>query len=195
MPVRLPTELELRFTSCRFVVRGRLENQLMSDCGTLVQFRCSRGTTLNRYYEAAMLAQLYKGFQLFHGVLLALSAAGFFIFWTRTRFWLPMYAHILAAVGLVVGVWCVSKTPDDAPINKEGPTGKFLLALAVPTIVYFFFVFYGGQKAAFKSRFEKSTKCRYCKMRVTVHHGGSGTADPITSEAQQQCPHCGQPLT
>jgi hypothetical protein len=142
-----------------------------------------------------MLGQLLRGFQFLHFVFLALSAVGFFIFWARTRFWLPKYAHILAAVGLVVGVWCVSNTPDNAPINKEGPIGRLLLALAVPTIIYFFFVFYGGQKAAFKSRFEKSTKCRYCKLRVTAHHGGSGTADLITSEAQKQCPHCGQPLT
>lgn len=64
----------------------------------------------------------------------------------------PKYAHILAAIGLVVGVWCVSNVPGDAPINKEGPIAKFLLALAVPLIVYFFFVFYGGQRAAFQHK-------------------------------------------
>ena len=141
-----------------------------------------------------MLGQFLRGFQLLHGVLLALSAVGFFIFWARTRFWLPKYAHVLAAIGLVVGVWCVSSVPDDAPVNKYGPTGKLLLALAVPTIVYFFFVFYGGQRAAFKSRFEKSTQCPYCMLPVTAHQIGSGTPDPITSESQRQCPHCGHPL-
>ena len=142
-----------------------------------------------------MLGQLFRGFQLLHGVLLALSAIGFFVFWARTRFWLPRYAHILAAIGLVVGVWCVSNMPDDAPINKEGPTAKFLSALILPAIVYFFFVFYGGQRAAFKRRFERSTPCPYCKLPVTALQTGSGTPDPITSYAQRKCPHCGQPLT
>jgi len=57
---------------------------------------------------------------------------------------------MLAAIGLLVGIWCASMTPRDAPINKAGPIGKFLLALAVPAMVYFFFVFYGGQREAFK---------------------------------------------
>lgn len=99
-----------------------------------------------------MPGQLFRGFQFLHAVLLFLCAVGFFIFWARTRFWLPKYAHILAAVGLAVGVWCVSNVPPDAPINKKGPTAKSLLALAVPAIVYFFFVFYGGQKAAFRRK-------------------------------------------
>ena len=72
-----------------------------------------------------MLGQFFKGFQLLHGVLLALSAAGFFVFWARTRFWLPKYAHILAAIGLIVGVWCVSNLPDSAPVNKEGQSRSF----------------------------------------------------------------------
>ena len=99
-----------------------------------------------------MLAQLFRGFQLLHGVLLALAAVGFFIFWARTRFWLPKYAHILAGIGLAVGIWCVSTVTDDAPISKKGPVVKLLFALVVPAIVYFFFVFYGGQEAAFRRR-------------------------------------------
>jgi hypothetical protein len=99
-----------------------------------------------------MLGQLFKGFQVLHAVLLAVTAIGFFLFWARTRFWLPKYAHILRFVGLAVGLWCVSISPDDAPINKYGPIGKFLLALAVPAMVYFFFVFYGGQEAAHRRK-------------------------------------------
>jgi hypothetical protein len=89
-----------------------------------------------------------KGFQLVHALLLLIAAVGFFIYWARTRFWLPKYAHILAAIGLVVGLWCVSDVPSDAPLGKQGPTTKFLFALILPTMVYFFFVFYGGQRAA-----------------------------------------------
>ena len=105
-----------------------------------------------------MVGHLFRGFQFLHAVVLALSALGFFIFWARTRFLLPKYAHILAAIGLLVGVWCVSITPEDAPINKAGPFGKFLLALAVPAMVYFFFVFYGGQRAAIKYKGKTATE-------------------------------------
>lgn len=87
-----------------------------------------------------------------HGVILVISAVAFFIFWARTRFWLPKYAHILAAIGLAVGAWCVSNVPEDAPIRKEGPTAEVLWALALPAMVYFFFVFYGGQRAAFRRK-------------------------------------------
>jgi hypothetical protein len=105
-----------------------------------------------------MLRQFITRFQLLHGVVAALGAIGFFIFWARTRFWLPKYAHLLAAVGLVVGVWCVSNVPADAPINKAGGTAKLLLALALPAMVYFFFVFYGGQKAAFRRKERTATE-------------------------------------
>ncbi len=93
-----------------------------------------------------MLRQLFAGFQILHVVLLIGGAIGLFVFWMRTRFWLPKYAHILAAIALLVGVWCVSITPKDAPINKAGTIGKALLALAVPAMVYFFFLFYGDKE-------------------------------------------------
>ena len=105
-----------------------------------------------------MLAHLFTGFQVLHGVLLALAAIGFFIFWVRTRFWLPKYAHILAAIGLVVGIWCVSNVPDDAPVSKHGPLVKLLGALILPAMVYFFFVFYGGQQAAFRRKSKNATE-------------------------------------
>jgi hypothetical protein len=105
-----------------------------------------------------MLANLFTGFQVLHGVLLALAAVGFFIFWFRTRFWLPQYAHILAAIGLAVGIWCVSSVTDDAPISKYGPVVKSLGALILPAMVYFFFVFYGGQQAAFRRKSKSATE-------------------------------------
>jgi hypothetical protein len=74
-----------------------------------------------------MSGNLFKGFQLLHGVLLLISAVGFFIFWARTRFWLPKYAHVLAAIGLVVGVWCASNVPSDEPLSRQGPAAKFFL--------------------------------------------------------------------
>lgn len=67
-----------------------------------------------------MVGNLFKGFQFLHAVLLVLSAAGFFIFWARTRFWLPKYAHVLAAIGLLVGIWCVSTQE-----HGHGASGAF----------------------------------------------------------------------
>ena len=142
-----------------------------------------------------MLGQLLRGFQVFHGVLFALGAIGFFIFWVRTRFWLPKYAHILAAVALVVGNWCVSNVPDDAPIGKASPTVKLLFALVLPAIVYFFFVSHGGQRAAFRRRFGRPTSCPRCRLPLPAFQTGNTANDTITTYAQRQCPHCGQPLT
>ncbi|MGA8368077.1 MAG: hypothetical protein ACLQMT_08570 [Candidatus Acidiferrales bacterium] len=141
-----------------------------------------------------MLGQLFRGFQLLHGVLFALSAIGFFIFWVRTRFWLPKYAHVLAAIAFAVGLWVASTAPPDAPIGKSGEIAKVLLALALPAIVYFFFVFYGGQRAAFKRRFERPTPCPYCKLPVKTLQTGLGATDSMTSGVRRQCPHCGHPL-
>lgn len=105
-----------------------------------------------------MVANFFRGFQLLHGVLLLVSAVGFFIFWARTKFWLPKYAHVLALIGLVVGLWCVSTVTSDAPLSKQSPATRLLFALVVPAMVYFFFVFYGGQKAAHKRKSKTATE-------------------------------------
>jgi hypothetical protein len=41
------------------------------------------------------------------------------------------------------------------PISKHGPLVKFLGALILTAMVYFFFVFYGGQQAAFRAQIDK----------------------------------------
>jgi hypothetical protein len=93
-----------------------------------------------------------RAIQLLHAGLLVVGAAGFFVFWVRTRFWMPQYAHILAAIGWIVGLWVVWSVPSDAPLGKEGSVTKFLFALILPAMVYFFFVFYGGQHAAYRHK-------------------------------------------
>jgi hypothetical protein len=126
----------------------------------------------------------FKGFQVLHGVLLLVSALAFFIFFVRTRFWLPKYAHVLAAIGLAVGIWCASITPADAPIKKASPAARFLFPLVVPAMVYFFFVFYGGQHAAFSSRFPKALRCPSRDVEIA--------SESAASEGLQRRPHCGQ---
>jgi hypothetical protein len=111
-----------------------------------------------------MVGHLFKGFQFFHAVLLVLSAVAFFIFWVRTRFWLPKYAHLLAAIGLLVGVWSISITPEDAPINKHGPVAKFLFALVLPAMVYL--VRLSGLEPTSTAKGEISISLRRCKAVV-----------------------------
>src|SRR4051794_36560867 len=123
-----------------------------------------------------MLWQVLQGLKILHWALLALAALGFFMFCVRTRFWLPKYVHLLAAIGLAIGLWCLSTTTDDAPINKEGPLAKLLLVFALPAIVYFFFVFYGGQRVAFERRFVASVPCPNCEQPVNVYRSGDREA-------------------
>ena len=48
----------------------------------------------------------------------------------------------------------MSSVPSDAPPSKHGPAAKFAFALILPAMVYFFFVFYGGQEAAHRSKWK-----------------------------------------
>jgi hypothetical protein len=138
-----------------------------------------------------MPAHFLRGLQLFHLLIFALGAIGYLVFWARTRFWLPAYAHVLALIALVVGIWCAAGAPPDSPLGKEGPVSRLLFALVLPAIVYGFFVLYGGQQFAFNRRFRKSPRCPNCKMPVKALQVGAGVPDPI-APASRQCPHCGQ---
>ena len=161
---------------------------MTGDCWLVTGVRTRQGSPIRGFrltvYGGQTVPGLFKGFQVLHGVLLLVSALAFFIFFVRTRFWLPKYAHVLAAIGLAVGICCASITPDDAPIKKANTTARFLFPLVVPAMVYFFFVFYGGQHAAFHSRFPKPLRCSSCDAEIA--------SDSEASEDQQRCPHCGQ---
>jgi hypothetical protein len=78
---------------------------------------------------------------------------------------------------------------DNAPISQQGPWAKILLALAFPTMVYFFFVFYGGQRAAYESRFISTSPCPYCQQPIAV---SGESSQGKGSDLEQRCPHCGQ---
>ena len=83
------------------------------------------------------------------GIFLAIL---YFAVWKRSGFWLPTYVHVLAAVGLLIGVWIVATTSPDAPIASWGIGGTLFELFICPALVYFFFVFYGGQTAALARR-------------------------------------------
>jgi len=135
---------------------------------------------------------VFDGFRILHAVFLILVAIGFFAFWVRTRFWLPKYAHLLAAIGGAVGLWCLANTPDDVPISKQSPIAKLLFVLVLSAIVYFFFVLHGGQRAAYERHFGTSVPCPYCKLPVPARRNRNSTPDGKLSYTKRKCRHCGQ---
>ena len=139
-----------------------------------------------------MLWDVFQGLKILHWGLLTITAAGFFTFWARTRFWLPQYVTFLAAIGLAIGFWCLSGAPDNAPISKQGPIVKTLSVLVLPVMVYFFFVFYGGQREAFERHSVTFAPCPYCKRPVAALRDGYRTIDGEYSYSERECPHCGQ---
>jgi len=117
---------------------------------------------------------MFKWVQIIHAVLLIVAAVGFFCFWARTRFWLARDAHYLAAFALALGLSLLSIVPSGAPINRDawGGLKKAGLVLIFPGLVYFFFVFYGGQRAAYqRKRPPALTPCPYCGNPLSVSDG------------------------
>ena len=137
----------------------------------------------------------FRSFRVLDGILLVFAAVGFLKFWARTRFWFPKYVHALAGLGLIIGAWCVSASPVDAPIRKDGPIARVMLALALPAIIYLYFVLHGGQRAAFDRSFSKAAPGPICGNPVkTLPHEVQGT--PTTTQfAESECLHCGHALS
>lgn len=135
----------------------------------------------------------FNGPRFIEAVLVILGGFGFVTFWLRTRLWLPKYIHVLAAVGLIVGVLSVWASPKDAPIKQQGLMACVLLAFALPIIIYAYFILHGGQYAAFKRSFPGSAPCPFCKNPVdSLPYGSSGTT--TAQFAPSACPHCSHPL-
>lgn len=137
--------------------------------------------------------ELLKAAQALHAILVILAAIAFFRFWVRTRFWFPRYAHYLALFGLVVGMSLLMMAPADAPISRDewGGLKKAGLALIFPGLVYFFFVFYGGQRAAYaRQALNDPAQCPHCGASL------SRRADHARAEngrdLKSRCPHCGR---
>jgi len=122
--------------------------------------------------------------QTVHAFLLVLAAIGAFRFAIGTRFWFPRYIHYLAAFASVLGLTCLTFIPADAPINQSewGGLKKGLLVLVFPGLVYFFFVFHGGQRVAYERTHQpEAMLCPYCRSP----QAGPGS----------RCSHCGQTLS
>jgi hypothetical protein len=140
-----------------------------------------------------MWKRIFSGLYLVHVALLIIGAYGFFKFWRRTRFWLPKYIHVLAAIGFLLMLWVLSMAPADAPVNRWGPVPRFLFALVLPAIIYFFFVFYGGQRVAFDRSVATKLPCPFCGNPVPAHPVQPGST-LTTRFLEPVCNQCGQAL-
>jgi hypothetical protein len=141
-----------------------------------------------------MWHNLFNGFRLLEGVFLVFAAVGFLKFWARTRFWLPKYVHVLAGFGLIVGALSVWAAPMDAPIKKYGLIARVLLALALPAIIYCYFLFHGGQLVAFNRTHSNSAPCPFCRNPVRTLIPEAQGALTAPEFAEPQCPACGHAL-
>ena len=99
-----------------------------------------------------MIRELVHSFGLAHGVAAVIAGAIHFSLWRRSGFWLPGYVHGLAVAGLLIGCGIVATIPPDAPVARWGVPGQVFALLVCPALVYFFFVFHGGQAAALGHR-------------------------------------------
>jgi len=134
-----------------------------------------------------------NGLSIVAGILLILTAIRSLPFWVRTRFWFPKYVHVLASIGGAVGLWCLVGMPEHGPRN-DGPVAKVLVVLALPAIIYFIFLLYGGQRAAYLRHLEKSVSCPHCKLPVSARHNIDSAPDLKLPGIEGHCPHCGQSL-
>lgn len=139
-----------------------------------------------------MWKHLFDGFNLIHAIFLLLAAAASFKFWVRIRFWFPRYIHVLAAIGFAVSIWVASALPTDAPASKAGPVGRILIALALPAIIYFFFIVYGGPRAAFYSSSRDSAPCPFCQNPVPTFPNDANNPTASPRFAEPMCPACGR---
>lgn len=145
-------------------------------------------------YSQPMWKRLFQGFSLIHGILLVLAAGASFRFWARTRYRFPKYIHVLAAIGFTVSIWAISAMPADAPANKYGPVGRLLIALALPAIIYVFFIVYGGPRASFYSSFSDAAPCPFCRAPVRTLPEDVNTPKASPQFAERVCPACGREL-
>ena len=141
-----------------------------------------------------MWERLFSAFYLLHAFLSIAAAVGLFRFWVRTRFWLPKYVHVLAFIAFVVMLWVLSMASADAPVNHWGFASRLLFSLTLPAIVYFFFVFYGGQRAAYDRSAATYSPCPFCGKAARVYSTNTTEQSSAARFLESQCPHCGQSL-
>jgi hypothetical protein len=90
-------------------------------------------------------------YNLINILIFAVGGLVFICLWYRTRFWIPAYIHIMAAIAFIIGIWISKTAPDNAPA-KQDMFLDILIILFFPAVVYIFFIINGGQYEAFARR-------------------------------------------
>lgn len=140
-----------------------------------------------------MWKHFFDGFNLIHGILLAIAAVASFRFWARTRFRFPTYVHVLAVIGSIAILTVFWAEPEELR-EKISVVRMLVGALIGPALVYFFFIVYGGPRAAFYSRFSDSAPCPFCQSPVRVLPEDPRNPKASPQFAEPACPECGREL-
>ncbi len=104
------------------------------------------------------LKTLIQGFTIIHGLVILIAGVFHLWLWARRRFWVPRYVHIIAAIALVIAIFLGWMGFSIGNVNnpEKAIRAWILMIILFPSIVYFFFVFYGGVEAAHKTKMPKS---------------------------------------
>jgi len=75
--------------------------------------------------------------------------------------------------------------PSDAPLSKQGPVAKFLFALILPAMVYFFFVFLRRTKSSSQAQAENGWRNRrvierFLNGTACTHRNGTILLSAVT---------------
>jgi hypothetical protein len=101
---------------------------------------------------------LIKQFHLIHVILIIIAGVFNLWFWSRRRFWVPKYVHIIAGISFVIAFllgW-MGFSIGNIPNPQRAIRIWIFITILFPTIVYFIFVFLGGVEAAYKRRFPRT---------------------------------------
>lgn len=111
-------------------------------------------THQERLFMMEYLKTLIQGFTIIHGLVILIAGVFHLWLWARRRFWVPRYVHIIAAIALVIAIFLGWMGFSIGNVNNPEKAIRvcILMIILFPSIVYFFFVFYGGVEAAYKSR-------------------------------------------
>ena len=100
------------------------------------------------------IKELIKGFHLIHGVIFLTVGVFNLWFWSRRRFWVPKYVHVMASISFIIAILLGWMAFSLDHVSNPGRAIKIWILITVlfPTIVYFAFAFYGGVEAAYRSK-------------------------------------------
>jgi uncharacterized membrane protein len=101
-----------------------------------------------------LIKDLFRGFHLIHGVLILIVGVFNLWFWSRRRFWVPKYVHVIAGTSFAIAFFLgwMAYSLADINIRQKAIKVWFLITILFPTIVYFVFVFLGGVEARYRRR-------------------------------------------